>query len=118
MPVPQPIRDAVKSLWPWAEAMIPGVAVFMPLDAVVGIIDSVEIGLDRKIRVNPKFHNFLEISSVVREIAEAALVRTPHERREAIYALLKFLTDIEEGEDGVTEEEFMAYAQQAPLPGD
>jgi hypothetical protein len=118
MPVTQPIKDAVKSLWPWAEFAVPGLATFMPLDAVVGIIDSIEIGLKRKIRVNPRFYNVIEIAGVVREITEAALVRTPQERREAIYTLLAFLTDVEEGEEGMTLEEFMAYASVASLPGD
>lgn len=118
MPATQPILDAIEKLWPLLEYAIPGVAIVMPLDVVSSIIDSVEIGLHRKLKVNPRFRNILEIAAVAKETTEAILTRDPIQRREAIYSLLAFFTDVEEGEDGMTKEEFMAYAARMTLPGD
>lgn len=118
MPVTQPILEAIERLWPLLEYAIPGVAIVMPLDAVVGIIDSVQIGIHRNLKVNPKFRNILEIANVAKETTEAILTRDPIQRREAIYSLLAFFTDVEEGEDGLSKEEFMKYARQTSLPGD
>lgn len=115
MPFMLPLRRFVEFFWGWAEGLIPGLAVYMPRDAVVGIIDSIEIGIDKKLDVDVKIHNVFQIMGVMKEISEAALTRTPEERREAIWSLLEFVTDVE---NHMTKDEFMTYARQAPLPGD
>ena len=109
----KPIKDVVELAYPWAEALIPGLAVFMPRDAVLGIIDSIEIGHNQRLDVDIKPFDVLGIMNVAREISQAALQRNPHERREAIYALLKFITTIE---DHMSLEDWMVYAEQAKLP--
>jgi hypothetical protein len=111
----KPLRDVLQTVYPWAEAMIPGLAVYMPRDAVLGILDSVQIGLNKKLDVDVKPFDVIGVMGVVRELTEAALVRTPHERREALYELMKFLTTIE---DHMSLEEWMAYADQATLPNE
>lgn len=109
----KPIRDVVEIVYPWAEAVIPGLPVFMPRDAVLGILDSIEIGLHKKLDVDIKPYDIGGIMEVAREVGQAAIFRTPKERREAIYALLKFITTIE---DHVSLDEWMTYADQATLP--
>jgi hypothetical protein len=109
------LRRFIEFFWPWAETTIPGLVVIMPRDTVVAIIDAIEIGMDKNLRLDVKIHNVLEIMGVVREISEAALIRSEKERREAIYSLLVFMTNIE---DCMSQEEFMTYARQVPLPGE
>jgi hypothetical protein len=109
----KPLRDVIQTVYPWAEAMVPGLAVYMPRDAVLGILDSVEIGLSKKLDVDVKPFDVIGVMGLARELTEAALVRTPHERREALYELLKFMTNIEEQ---MSLDEWMAYAEKATLP--
>lgn len=108
-----PIRQVVMQIYPFFEAFVPGLSVFAPRDALLGIVDSIEIGIKEELKVDVKFRNMFEILGVVSELAQAALLRTPKERREAIWALLEFITDIE---TKMTMDEFMVYASQVKLP--
>lgn len=107
------VRVMLGQLWPFLEAFVPGLSVFMPRDAVVGIIDSIEIGMNKELKADFKVYNVFQILGLAKELSEAALLRTKQERREAIWSLMELITDIE---NHMTREEFMTYSSDDLLP--
>jgi hypothetical protein len=101
------IRQILLLIYPILETSVSALRLVMPLDAVLGIIDAIEIGINQRLEADFKMRDTNAWFSMFKELSEAAVVRSEKERREAIYALLVFVTNIEER---LTLEQFMQYA--------
>lgn len=85
--------------------LIPGLAILIPLDSLMRIIEAVQSSLDHQIVVDWKFSDMNGLMKFMLNLMEVAVNKSEKEQLEAIYALLVYLTTLE---DFVSEEEFVS----------
>jgi hypothetical protein len=83
---------------------IPGLAILLPYDALMAMVEAVEVGVKQKLRLDWKWSDWEGFLGFLKEAADAALTPSRVDQIEAVYALLEYLTNVE---DYVSKEEFL-----------
>jgi hypothetical protein len=86
----------LRLLYAFILGRIPGLRLFLPIDTVLAIVESVNAGIEYKLRVDVRFTDWPGIANVFREMSESLLNPTPEQQIEVVYALLAFATNIED----------------------
>jgi hypothetical protein len=105
------IGQALAIIYSFASSWVPGLSRLLPPDTIRLIFESINTGLEEKLKVDFKFYNWIGIVMTLKEIAEAVIYNTQEERVQAAYALLVLITNIE---DHMTLEQFSTRVNGIP----
>ncbi len=85
-----------KLLYSIGISRIPGLAMLLPRDTLLAMADTVQISFDHKLQLDLKFSDWPGLLKLLREAADAALTPTRQEQVEAIYALMIYVSNLED----------------------
>ena len=75
---------------------IPGLVILLPYDALMAIVEAVEVGMEKKLRLDWKWSNWQGFIGFLKEATEAAMTSNKQDQVEAIYRLLEYVTNVED----------------------
>lgn len=97
------VKAIVSMAYSLLATMVPGVGK-VPLHAILSAIDAVEAALTLELKADWRIHDRDAWGNMLTEVGQAAAMPTEKETKEAMYAVLVFITNIEEH---MTLEQFM-----------
>ena len=97
------VKQAIMAAYPLLAMMLPPIR-FIPIDAIFGVIDAIETGHACQLKPDLNVRDWRAMMRLFKEVGEAGVIHNEKERREAIYAMLVYVTNVE---DHCTLEQFM-----------
>lgn len=103
--------QAMAFIYSFAASWVPGLLRILPPETLRLVFESVEAVLNKRLKVDFKFNNWVGMVLTLKEIAEAVVTNNEKEQMEAAYSLLVLITDIEKY---LTLEQFIASLGHIP----
>jgi len=104
------LKQIISLVYSIGVTRIPGLAIFLPLDALLAMVDAVKIGMNKDLHVDMKLTDWRGMMKLLREASDAVMTPTKREQAEAVYALLAYITDVEKT---VSVDEFLNLSNDA-----
>lgn len=89
------IGQAIAIIYSFAASWVPGLIRVLSPEIMRLVYESINMSLEKKLKVDFKFNDWVGMVLTLKEIREAVVDDTPEERVEAAYALMVLITDIE-----------------------